>query len=371
MGMRYDIATAELDPATKVFILNAYKKGLEFLSSNYFIIPDKVEELFALIRARKDYTGEVSSSSYMYFETDGYHIAINKVSNILLFACPNIAWCQDFVKGLDGFSKTKENGSINIDYFFLASHGVSRNIIEVNIDTMEQIHPGLYPDVDIDILSSEYMNDKDSILFLAGIPGVGKTTFMRYLLQRFAKRQLNPDLLELLTGESIAYVKDMSVMSQSQFWCELVSSKYNIIIFDDLDFGLATRDNPGNNIVSNLLSYSDGIFGSKAKIVITTNMAITDIDKALLRPGRCFDFLVLNPLTRSDALNAWITILNLPKEDFEAQWPDAKEITQSDLMSVSYRIRESRKQRTYVKKGKNIYNVEDKMKQMLSPVGFK
>jgi SpoVK/Ycf46/Vps4 family AAA+-type ATPase len=100
------------------------------------------------------------------------------------------------------------------------------------------------------------------------------------------------------------------------------------------------------------------------KVVITTNQEIHNIDSALIRPGRCFDFLILEPLTRQQARDIWIKILGLDDEDFKKRFGADEIITQANLMSEYYHINSQMQSRLYNKTGNTHYSINQKIQQL-------
>lgn len=367
--LQYGISNLELDHAVKMFMLDSYNKGFIFASPFFQISEDKLGVLIERLRLEKGSVFDYSSfTTSIYFYSTSYRAWLDHRGSRIHFICTTEEGVYDVVKRFeDCFIDRNDSDLIQIQYYFMGASGVDYNSFVRNKNTIKKIYPELYPDIDIVALNNEFQTADDSILMLLGDPGVGKTTFMRYLMQHMMISDGDDD-----KQANIAYAKDKAVMQQGEFWSMLASSNYDIVILDDMDFGLVTRTPEEHAVVSNLLSYSDGIFGSKSKIVITTNLRLDDIDEALLRPGRCFDVLKLNSLMREQALNAWTKVLGMSEEDFAAQWPNNKTITQADLMSFYSRIMGQRRERAYVKVGPKVYSVEDKVKKMIkNPVGFK
>jgi hypothetical protein len=251
-----------------------------------------------------------------------------------------------FIKFINRFSEYFENFSgqkIEIDYFYKDNYGIQQRLLPLGLNDFNEIIPELYPDIDIVRLYDQYMGSKDSVLFLTGEPGVGKTSFIKYLLKTCLEK----------SDKQIkaAYIKDIEVLQSSETWVDLKSKAYDIVLLDDLDFVLCTRspEDSKSSIVNNLLSYSDGVLARAGKVIITSNMEIKDIDPALTRPGRCFDFLELNALTGQEARSIWKTRLEA-NGNFPALLETKSIITQAELMSAYFEHLSMSAGRTYRKR---------------------
>lgn len=221
-----------------------------------------------------------------------------------------------------------------VTYYFIGDHGVTSSSVAINTESEDPIHPDLFGHLDVSLLCSDYMESRDPILILYGVPGVGKTTFLKYLIQEHS-------------DVSIAYIKDATTLKSSRTWKSLQDADHDILILDDLDLDLL-RDKERDDFVTQLLSFSDGIFGKRTKIVITTNTPIDKVDEAMVRPGRCFDFIYLQPLTQAQAYEVWMNILNAPSDAFDVQ---DGHITQADLMRRYFAYRDNKTPRRYMPEG--------------------
>lgn len=118
-------------------------------------------------------------------------------------------------------------------------------------------------------------NDK-GIVLLHGLPGTGKTTYLRYLVGRIKKRVLflppsvaenlvNPDFIDLL-----------------------IDNPNSVLIIEDAEHIITDRKLARSQGVSNLLNISDGLLADalNVQLVCTFNSPLTMVDSALMRKGR-------------------------------------------------------------------------------------
>jgi hypothetical protein len=118
-------------------------------------------------------------------------------------------------------------------------------------------------------------NDK-GIVLLHGLPGTGKTTYLRYLVGKVKKRVMflspsvagnlmNPDFIELL-----------------------IDNPNSVLIIEDAENIIMDRKYDSSSAVSNLLNISDGLLADflNVQLICTFNSSLTTIDSALMRKGR-------------------------------------------------------------------------------------
>ena len=121
----------------------------------------------------------------------------------------------------------------------------------------------------------EKENDK-GIILLHGLPGTGKTTYLRYLIGSMKKKVLfvspavagnlmNPEFIDLLIENSNA-----------------------VLVIEDAENIIMDRKYNSDSSVSNLLNISDGLLSDclNVQIICTFNSSLSLIDSALLRKGR-------------------------------------------------------------------------------------
>jgi hypothetical protein len=128
-----------------------------------------------------------------------------------------------------------------------------------------------------DFILSKLKNTSKGIVLLHGIPGTGKTSYIRYLIGNISKKML---FIPTNYAHHIATAEFTTILSQSP---------NSIIIIEDAESVLSDRgDGINGKAVSNLLNISDGILSDclNIQIICSFNTDLKKIDPALLRKGR-------------------------------------------------------------------------------------
>lgn len=135
-------------------------------------------------------------------------------------------------------------------------------------DDFEQVHRTIFRRLN-------RTNDK-GIVLLHGLPGTGKTTYLRYLVSRLKKRVIfiPPGFADRLTDPA--------------FMSLLLDYPNSVLVIEDAERVLADREREGHSAVSVLLNLSDGLLSDclNMQLICTFNTHLSRIDQALLRQGR-------------------------------------------------------------------------------------
>lgn len=127
-------------------------------------------------------------------------------------------------------------------------------------------------------LFSIITSNKKTMSILHGLPGTGKTTYLRNLATRL-----------LLEGKEIVYLPPniAQVLSDPEFISNLGLFKDRVIIIEDAE-NVLMKDGIRSQAISNILNITDGFLADIFNIhfIFTFNMDIRDLDPALLRKGR-------------------------------------------------------------------------------------
>jgi len=118
-------------------------------------------------------------------------------------------------------------------------------------------------------------NDKGLVL-LHGLPGTGKTTYLRYLVGKVRKKVvfLPPELA-------------MNI-ARPDFMELLLDNPNSILVIEDAENIITDRTQTQSSAISTLLNLSDGLLSDclNIQIICTFNTQLSSVDSALLRKGR-------------------------------------------------------------------------------------
>lgn len=229
---------------------------------------------------------------------------------------------KDCLSLMKRFKARQRRKPLEINLIKRSKHGLGLKGMEIKRTKLDL---DLYYEDDFketDAVISRRLNKaKDKgIVLLHGLPGTGKTTYLRYLIGKIKKKVLflspgaaasitDPDFIELLIGNPD---------------CVLVIEDAENIIMD--------RKISNNQAVSNLLNISDGLLADflNVQIICTFNNSLTLVDSALMRKGRLiakyeFGKLGINKSQRLSDHFGFDTIINQPMTIAEIAGQNEKE----------------------------------------------
>lgn len=132
--------------------------------------------------------------------------------------------------------------------------------------------------VEIDHLIRKRLNKKEDkgIILLHGLPGAGKTTYLRHLVGVIRKKVL------FLSPAVARNIMDPEFMDL------LIENPDSVLVIEDAENILMDRKIDGGSSVSDLLNISDGLLADflHVQVICTFNHPLSMVDAALLRKGR-------------------------------------------------------------------------------------
>lgn len=196
--------------------------------------------------------------------------------DILYHNCPEYA--GKLVEALISFKNPEKEEDYEINIITHTISGLDLKPLEIK-PTLLDID--LYYNDDFKAVDTVIMerlstqNDK-GIVLLHGLPGTGKTTYLRHLIGRLKKKVL-------FVSPAVA-----ANLMNPEFMDLLIDHPNSVLIIEDAENIIMDRRNSSHSSVSNLLNISDGLLSDclNVQIICTFNNALHLVDGALMRKGR-------------------------------------------------------------------------------------
>ena len=200
---------------------------------------------------------------------------------------------KDYVSNFSAVVKEKigkkKIPSVKWHYLSDGSHSYTEMTIKSDLKVYDEYYPFIKGGVEK--LIDDYMSSSSSILIMLGPPGTGKSTLLRHMI---VSRCLTASLTyeERLLQQDKLFVQHLSPDSRS-----------DVLILEDSDILLESRETAGNHVMNKLLNVSDGVIKVlNKKFIFTANLpSVKNIDPALLREGRCFKVIEFRNLSLAEA----------------------------------------------------------------------
>ena len=129
------------------------------------------------------------------------------------------------------------------------------------------------------IMTALEKDEAHGLVLLHGLPGTGKTNYIRYLIKNINNKQLiyiPPNMIDYINNP--------------KFLPFMLTQSKSILVIEDAENIIKSRssDETTTQAVANILNLSDGLLGDALHqpIIATFNCDLTSIDPALLRKGR-------------------------------------------------------------------------------------
>ena len=182
------------------------------------------------------------------------------------------------VKEASRFKRREKKKDFEINLIAKDNYGPELKSMEIKKTklNLDLYYEDDFIEVDRTIQDRLMKKDDKGIVLLHGLPGTGKTTYLRYLIGRLKKKVLflspavagnimNPDFMDLL-----------------------IDNPNSILIIEDAENIIMDRRISNDSSVSNLLNISDGLLADflSVQLVCTFNHPVSMVDSALMRKGR-------------------------------------------------------------------------------------
>lgn len=190
----------------------------------------------------------------------------------------NVTYAQKLLEVFTGFKEPEKEEEYEINIITLSSSGLELKplVIKPTELDIDMYYNDDFKVIDA-IIKERFAKENDKgIVLLHGIPGTGKTTYLRHLIGQLRKRVLfvSPGVAgELMNPEFI----DL-----------LIDNPNAVLVIEDAENIIMDRKFKSNSSVSNLLNISDGLLSDclNVQIICTFNSDLNLVDQALMRKGR-------------------------------------------------------------------------------------
>ena len=250
------------------------EKALAFFKEKYAADIEDIYQYKWYKRRKKKYdydTAFVVMKTCVIIEFDENYCEI-------YFNGENQAFVDEIAALITPFKERQRREQLEINLIVQSSRGLDLKAMEIKRTKLDL---DLFYEDDFkavnDIVCKRLNQKKDKgIVLLHGLPGTGKTTYLRYLIGKIKKRVLflspnvagnlmNPDFIDLL-----------------------INNPNTVLIIEDAENIIMDRRANSSSAVSNLLNISDGLLADflNVQVICTFNSSLTLIDNALMRKGR-------------------------------------------------------------------------------------
>lgn len=148
-------------------------------------------------------------------------------------------------------------------------------------------------------LEEKLKTKKSGVVIMEGDPGTGKSTYIKRLVARLA----DSHRIYFIQPHYAGMISEPAFVN---FWVgqtRQYPDKKFVIILEDAEKCLMRREDDNRSEVSSLLQLTDGLMGSFVSLTLfcTINCQASQLDPALLRPGRLIARKIFGRLSRSEA----------------------------------------------------------------------
>jgi hypothetical protein len=179
---------------------------------------------------------------------------------------------------MNRFKEKKKRQPLEVNLIVKGSYGLDLKPMELKKTKLDLnlFYEDDFKEVDAIIrMRLNKKNDK-GIVLLHGLPGTGKTSYLRFLVGNIKKRVL------FLSPNVAGNLMD------PEFIDLLIDNPNTVVVIEDAENIIMDRSVSPSSSVSNLLNISDGLLADflNVQLVCTFNSPVTMVDNALMRKGR-------------------------------------------------------------------------------------
>lgn len=199
------------------------------------------------------------------------------------------AFEQDFKNLFDG--KLVSGSTFALRWAFQGRNGLDEVYIEEIFEDVlrDEAYPELASYGGVNGFIQQFLASDETVLILQGAPGTGKTRLTRAILAAMAEKAKQGDDESFGAKATALYTGDANALKSDEIFARFIGGGEEAFVVEDADHMLRPRAD-GNDDLHRFLAIADGVVKAAGrKIIFSTNLPnISDLDDALIRPGRCF-----------------------------------------------------------------------------------
>lgn len=245
---------------------------------------------------------------------------------------------DDFIRDcmllMKTFKMRQRRKPLEINLITKARHGLELRGMEIKRTKLDLdlYYEDDFKETDAVILKRLNKTKDKGIVLLHGLPGTGKTTYLRYLIGKIKKKVL------FLSPAAATEIMDPEFIEM------LINNPDCVLVIEDAENIIMDRKISNNPAVSNLLNISDGLLADflNVQIICTFNNSLTLVDSALMRKGRLiakyeFGKLGINKSQKLSDHFGFETLINQPMTIAEIAGQGEKEIRTEKVEVLGFR----------------------------------
>lgn len=195
-----------------------------------------------------------------------------------LYRTTALAKVEQVINAIKKFKKRKKKSNPEISLLVNSTLGIETKSLQISKPklSIDDNYNEDFKEIHKTILKRLAKKNDKGLVLLHGKPGVGKTSYIRYLIASLKKDVifLPPNMASAITNPNLISI--------------LIDNPNSIFVIEDAENIIVDREKDGSSPVSALLNISDGLLADclNVQVICSFNTDISKIDSALLRKGR-------------------------------------------------------------------------------------